>query len=391
MTFIGLRNPGYFANNPCGGAEEVVAGPAIESAAKGAGEAAAGMAGEGALAPAEFAANAGAAVPGLAEAAPGTLGAIAGEGALAPAEFAANAGAAVPGMAEAAPGTLAAPGAPGAAAPQGPTPLQQATQPGAMQGAPAAQTPTATSLPTGTGAGVDAVPGGDTTPPGVPAQQAPAPVETRVPVPNVPPAEVPGWQKALQSLGVLQKGSDIALGPTALPLALTGVNAAQQRAMMQSSKSLPGQLRAAAGPAQGAATQLLEEGLGGKVNPATAAMYEKTFQDKVGEIKQRYANMGRDANTDSAAQYEIQRAQDARDAAIAGQASSLTSQGLQAAQIAQGPTTQAALSAAQQDQALSNAMAQALQQIAQIQAMGNRAQQPIILNTTSGTPTQAQV
>ena len=58
---------------------------------------------------------------------------------------------------------------------------------------------------------------------------------------------------------------------------------------------------------------------------------------------------------------------------MAQAAQTSVTQGLQAAGLAQGPSVQAAMAGAQQDQQLSQAVAQMLQQMAMIQAMQGRA------------------
>lgn len=171
-------------------------------------------------------------------------------------------------------------------------------------------------------------------------------------------------ERALQSLGLMSKTGGF--GPNALPAALT---VGSQLAANSRGKSLQGDLKAQSAPASSASQELIQRGMSGDVPPAIRTQFEKTFKDKQAEITQRYANMGRDASTDSGAQYEMQRAADARDAMIADYASKLTSQGLQAAQVASGPQMAAAQAGAQQDAALQQAMMQSLRTMAMLEAL----------------------
>lgn len=186
---------------------------------------------------------------------------------------------------------------------------------------------------------------------------------------KLPPGSTSAVQQALQKLGVWNSANG-SLGPNALPLAGMGLSAVAQAGK---GNALQKSLTEAAGPASNAAQQLLSQGLSGQVPEAFMTQLERSYQEKIQEISQRYANMGRDATTDSAAQYEMQRAKDARDAQVAQYASQLTSQGLQAASIAQGPTMQAAMAGAQADQSLQSAIASTLQQMAMLEALSKRA------------------
>jgi hypothetical protein len=171
--------------------------------------------------------------------------------------------------------------------------------------------------------------------------------------------------KALQSLGLVNKDLT-GVGTNALPLAgLVGSQIMQNKA----NKSLPSQLTQAAAPASNAANTLLQEGLSGQAPAAVVAQAQQQYNQQVQEINQRYAAMGRDPSTDTAAQYEISQAGLTMQEAINNYSTQLTSQGLQAAQIAQGPTVQAATTAAQQDQNLSNSIASTLQNMALIQSL----------------------
>lgn len=171
-------------------------------------------------------------------------------------------------------------------------------------------------------------------------------------------------ERALRSIGVWDPAKG-AVGKNALPLGLMiGGQVAQNRRGDQLSKDL----RAISAGPKAASDQLLAEGTSGNVPPAVMQQYDQSYKDKVSEINQRYANMGRDPRTDTGAQAEIQKAKDAKDAQVANYASGLTTQGLQAAQVAAGPQTQAAIAGAQKDEALQAAMANGLQTLAMMQA-----------------------
>lgn len=186
-------------------------------------------------------------------------------------------------------------------------------------------------------------------------------------VDKVPSGVTSTVQKALDALGITDSKGGI--GKNALSIAGLGLsqyNAGKNRA------SLSKDLTAAAAPASEAARRLLEQGLAGQAPAAIIAAADKTLNDRTQEVIQRYSNMGRDARTDTGAAAEISKLKVARDAAIAQYAQTMTSQGLQAAGIAQGPTTQAAVAGAQQDKDLSNSIAQMLQQMAMMQALQGR-------------------
>jgi len=290
----------------------------------------------------------------------------------------------------------------------------EGTPAGSPTGAPAdlsPPTPGPSGIDVGGGGGSGGGPGGGGAPelPGVPEAQAPtAPVNLGEPGPefgmgyggygpegqaaapitdlstkaglgdnvrlaatNVPNGTTTAVDKALKFLGITDdKGN---MGKNALSLAglgLSQANASKNKA------SLSKDLTAAAGPASAAAQQLLSQGLSGQAPAAIIANADKTLNDRTQEVIQRYSNMGRDAKTDSAAQAEISKLKLARDASLQAYAQALTSQGLQAAGLAQGPTTQAAIAAAQSDKDFSNSVAQMLQQMAMMQAMQSRAGAP---------------
>lgn len=200
--------------------------------------------------------------------------------------------------------------------------------------------------------------------PGSPADQ----------VPNTNPADVTkaaatktGISKALTELGILSPTGGI--GKNALPL---GLNVGSALVNRNANNTLQKQLQKIAAPASSASEKLLAEGTSGQVPPAIMQQFDQTYKDTVQEITQRYANMGRDAKTDSAAQAEIAKAKQAMDAQVANYAASLTSQGLSAAGVASGPATQAALAGAEQDRALQQSMAGTLQQMALLEALSKQ-------------------
>lgn len=183
--------------------------------------------------------------------------------------------------------------------------------------------------------------------------------------------EGPGWQKMLEKLGIMSK--DGGIGQNAIPM---GLNLGSQALKANSSSNLQKQLTAVGQPASDTSRRLLAEGASGQIPPGIMSQMQQTFKAKVDEITQRFANMGRDAKTDSAAQAEINKARDAFDAQVAQYSSGLTSQGLQAAGVAAGPLTQGALAGAQQDQALQQSIANFMQQMSMLQALQGRQTTP---------------
>ena len=161
--------------------------------------------------------------------------------------------------------------------------------------------------------------------------------------------------KALEYLGLTKPGGG--LGSNALPAAALGLSQYRANKMGQ---SLQDQLRAASAQVQPVASGLINQYETGQINPAQEKQITDLTNNTKARIKQRYAQMGRDPNTDSAAQSELAKADaDAvamRDAAQQG----ILTQGLKAAGLAQGPATSAVMagyqSDLQQQQAMQNFM-----------------------------------
>ena len=161
--------------------------------------------------------------------------------------------------------------------------------------------------------------------------------------------------KALEYLGLTKPGGG--LGGNALPAAALGLS--QYRAN-KTGQSLQDQLKAASAQFQPVSSSLINQYETGQINPAQEKQIIDLTNNTKARIKQRYAQMGRDPNTDSAAQSELAKADaDAvamRDAAQQG----ILTQGLNAAGLAQGPATSAVMagyqSDLQQQQAMQNFM-----------------------------------
>lgn len=161
-----------------------------------------------------------------------------------------------------------------------------------------------------------------------------------------------------------------------LPAASLGLNIWSQLNANKAGKSAQDQLNRNAQPVSDASKQLLQEGLAGKVPTAIMQQYQQSFNDRVSEIKQRYASMGRDPNTDSAAQADIAKAKQDMDGQVAQYAASLVNQGLQAAGVASGPQTQAVIAGMQQDKDLQAALSGSLNSLALFQALQRNQQTP---------------
>jgi len=161
--------------------------------------------------------------------------------------------------------------------------------------------------------------------------------------------------KALEYLGLTKPGGG--LGGNALPAAALGLSQYRANKMGQ---SLADQLKAASSQVSPVASGLISQYETGQINPAQEKQITDLTNNTKARIKQRYAQMGRDPNTDSAAQSELAKADaDAvamRDAAQQG----ILTQGLKAAGLAQGPATSAVMagyqSDLQQQQAMQNFM-----------------------------------
>ena len=160
--------------------------------------------------------------------------------------------------------------------------------------------------------------------------------------------------KALRYLGVTSANG---IGPTAVPLAALGIS--QYRANKQA-QAIKDQLAAASAQTKGVATSLLDKYQTGTIDANQQKQIDDLTNNTKARIKQRYAQMGRDPNTDSAAQSELAKADaDAvamRDTAQQG----ILTQGLNAAGLAQGPATSAVMAGYQNDlqqqQAMQNFM-----------------------------------
>lgn len=218
--------------------------------------------------------------------------------------------------------------------------------PSEMSQTPSAGTPTATALPVGTEAG----PSSEliTEPPGSP------------PSTNAPPKPT------------LSDRALSAITNNPLMTGALGLNLAGQVQASQAQKKREAEARRNVEPASNASRQLIEQGMAGQVPPAIMAQFDRSLNDRVLEIKQRYANMGRDAKTDSAAQEEIRRATAAKDAQVAKYAQDLITTGLQAAGVSAGPSQAAIQAGAAQDKALQNAMGGTLNSMAMLEALKNR-------------------
>ncbi len=175
-------------------------------------------------------------------------------------------------------------------------------------------------------------------------------------------------QKAMKTLGLYDPAKGT-LGPNALPIGMMGVNAYNQNKRGSAAQN---QLNNLSQPARGASEQLINQGLAGDVPKPILDQFNRTFDQQKSAIEARYASMGRDPQSDSAAQKEISDLAATRDASIANYASQLLNQGLAAAQVAAGPATAAVTAGVQSDKELSNAMAQTMQQLALLQSLRSR-------------------
>lgn len=220
-------------------------------------------------------------------------------------------------------------------------------------------TPAASGMPVG-GAGADVPSGLVTEPPGTPQGAA-----TTTPKPTLS-------DKALSAI----TNNPLAAGAL-------GLNLAGQMQASSAQKKREEQMQKATGPAQDAAKQLIEQGMAGQVPPAIMAQFDRSLQDRVMEIKQRYSNMGRDAKTDSAAQNEISKAIAQKDAQVAAYAQQLVSQGLSAAGVAAGPQSAAIQAGAAQDHQLQQSMGATLQSMAMLEQLKARQNQPATTTPTT--------
>lgn len=301
-------------------------------------------------------------------------------------------------------GVEQAPGAPGAQ----PTPAS----------GPGVSTPASQSVATTSGPAVSGAPiGGDPTlpaaaqgTPGVPPSptQAPAPVvdkgisagaadKLRIGMNALPPGTTTAGKSVLDRLGLTKDGG---IGPNVLPAAGLVAGALANKQGAETAKGTPSvaqanqnvtkaaetqkqELTQLNAPARAASEQLIQQGLSGTVPPNILSKFDQTMTDRIEQIRQRYASMGRDPDKDSAAATEIARAKQDRDQQIAAYSSELLRQGLAAAGISQAGGSaaaasgvnaaqsgvNAALAGAQSDREYSNATAEMLKNMAMLQSM----------------------
>jgi hypothetical protein len=153
---------------------------------------------------------------------------------------------------------------------------------------------------------------------------------------------------------------------TAASLGMTGLSAYQGK---EAAKALQSSLQQAGAQTSNTAQQLLNQYQTGTINPAQDKQITDWTNNQMAQIKQRYASMGRDPNTDSAAQAEMANAEAQavamRDQALQG----VLTQGLSAAGVAAGPTTQAIMAGYNANTAAQQSMAQGMQTLAMLQAL----------------------
>lgn len=209
--------------------------------------------------------------------------------------------------------------------------------------------------------------------------EAPPDPNARPGLPQTPPTSNPLGNKSQPGAtdpSFIQKAiNSVTKNP--LQAGALGLNAFSQFNANKNGKSAQDQLKALSQPAQDASKQLIGEGMAGNVPAPIMQQFQTTFNNAKSAIEGRYANMGRDPNNDSSAQAEIKQAKDQMDAQVANYASQLLTQGLSAAGVAAGPATASINAGVAQDKELSASMAQALQQMAMLQAMQQgKTQQP---------------
>jgi len=180
-------------------------------------------------------------------------------------------------------------------------------------------------------------------------------------------------QRALKSIGAVDEKGKI--GKNALPLLALAKSAYASRQAGKEAAGLKNQLLEAAGPTKGISEQLLSQYQSGQINPAAKAQIDQATAAAIAQIKQRYAQMGRNPETDSAAQNEIAMAQQ-RSLQLTEQArQGILSQGLQAAGMAQGPIRNAVMAQYNANRENEQSMYQLLAALARMQSREQSAPQ----------------
>ena len=214
--------------------------------------------------------------------------------------------------------------------------------------------------------------------PGTP-QMTPAPVQQSPFMPPTPTgtpvggtgAGTPDAPTRPDTPGYAQKAIDAV---TKNPLGAAGLGLTAYRAIQQKNQGAAAadQLNKNAAPTADASKELIRQGMAGEVPPAILQQFQKSADQQKEAICSRYAQMGRDPNSDSSAAAEMAKVDEARDAQIANYASQLLNQGLTAAGIANAPQTAAVTAGVNQDKALSESMSSALQNYMMLQALQGR-------------------
>lgn len=154
-------------------------------------------------------------------------------------------------------------------------------------------------------------------------------------------------------LGLTNANNPLGIGKNAVSLVGSAYNAYKQK---QATSSLQKQEQAAAQPITDASKSLIAQGESGQVPAAIMQEFQTTRDQTVAAIKQRYANMGRDPNNDSAAAAEIANANNAMNAGVANYSQQILTEGLDAAGIATNAGIEAAKAGAASDDAYQKAL-----------------------------------
>jgi hypothetical protein len=193
---------------------------------------------------------------------------------------------------------------------------------------------------------------------------------------SAPPGTSSAGKSVLDRLGLTKDGG---VGPNALPAAGIAASALMKPKGGDVADAARGQrdeLTALNAPARAASESMIAQGLSGKVPASILSQFDEATNNRVEQIRQRYATMGRDPDNDSAAAQEIAKAQEDRNQMIANYSRQPLQDGLAAAGLvhstggaAAGAGVNAAIAGANQDQQFSQATANMLQQMAMLQAL----------------------
>lgn len=173
---------------------------------------------------------------------------------------------------------------------------------------------------------------------------------------------------ALKRIGAVTNTKEgLGLGKNAFPMLALAQGMLSSRKASQEPAALRNQLMQATAGQRAVGEQLLNQYQSGQIGAAAKSQIDQMTAAQVAAIKQRYAQMGRNPETDSAAQNEIAMAQQRQLQLYEQARQGILQQGLQAAGMASGPVQNAVLQQYQANKANEQNMYNLLLSLARMQ------------------------